>query len=226
MQPYFFPYLGYFQLIYSVDKFVIYDNIQYTKKGWFNRNRFLCNGSDKYFTISITKDSDYLAVVERKVAKDFDRKKVKNQIRTAYAKAPYFDNVFPMFCECIDYENDNLFEYIYYSVKRIATYLSIDTEIVVSSNVVINHELKGTEKVIALCKALDATQYINPIGGQLLYDKETFKNEGIELSFIKMDSIEYKQFDNAFVEALSILDVLMFNSVDEVKEMLNKYTLY
>lgn len=227
MQPYFWPYLGYFQLINLVDKFIIYDNIQYTKKGWINRNRYLCNGNAKYFTVPLEKDSDYFDVRERKVSENFDKEKVENQIKQAYIKAPYFEDVFPLFCSCVEYENDNLFEYIYYSVKRIVEYLEIETELVVSSTIGINHELKSKDKVIALCKEIGGTKYINPSGGVKLYDKIEFQKEGIELNFIRMkETMVYDQFQKEFVPFLSILDVLMFNSLSDVKNMLNEYVLF
>lgn len=227
MQPYFFPYLGYFQLLNAVDKYVIYDNIQYTKKGWFNRNRYLCDGVDKSFTIPIEKASSYLDVKERKVAESFDREKLKKQIKAAYQKAPYFEKVFALFCDCIDYKDDNLFEYIYYSVKKIAEYVGITTEIIISSSIDIDHdELKGKDKVIAICEALQADQYYNPVGGMELYNKKEFEDKEIRLSFIRMNSdIIYKQFNNEFVPGLSILDVMMFNSIDDIRCMLEWYEL-
>ncbi len=226
MQPYFWPYLGYFQLIKAVDKFVVYDNIQYTKKGWINRNRYLCNGSDKYFTIALEKDSDFLDIRQRHVSKDFDRKKLKNQIEMAYKKAPYFQEVFPIFKECIDYTNNNLFEYILYALKNILKYLEINTEITISSDLDTNCGLKGKDRVLAICKELNGTHYINPVGGMELYQKEEFMENSIELSFIKMkDELSYKQFSSDFVSSLSILDVMMFNSREEIQKMLCEYTL-
>lgn len=226
MQPYFFPYLGYFQLIKAVDEFVVYDNIEYTKKGWFNRNRYLCNGEDKYFTIPIAKDSDFLNINCRKVAANFDKNRIKNQIKMAYKKAPYFENTFQLFSDCIDFESDNLFEYINNSLYRIVEMLEINTKIVISSSININHEqLKGKDKVLAICKELNGNKYINSIGGQLLYDKKEFNENGIELNFINMGEIVYKQFEAPFVPNLSILDVLMFNSVPDVKKYLLNYKL-
>ena len=77
MQPYFFPYIGYFQLIKSVDEFVIYDNIQYTKKGWINRNRILVNGTDYLISLPLKKDSDYLNVVDRQLAESWEKDRTK-----------------------------------------------------------------------------------------------------------------------------------------------------
>ncbi len=225
MQPYFMPYLGYWQLMNAVDKYVLYDNIEYTKKGWFNRNRILLNGKDYLFTIPIKRDSDYLNVCERFVTKDFNKDKFLNIFKEAYRKAPYYNSVFPVIENVVKYENDNLFNYIYHSIITIRKSLGISTEIVVSSSININHELKGKDKVIAICKELGASEYYNAIGGQYLYNKDEFKNNGIELKFLKPELTPYKQFKNDFMGGLSIIDVMMFNSSEEIKCLLDNYTL-
>ena len=225
MQPYFLPYIGYFQLLNTVDKYVIYDNIQYTKKGWINRNRILQNGKDLLISIPIEKESDYLDVKERFISEEFNRKKLLNQIRESYRKAPYMEAVMPVMESIINYDDRNLFDFIFNSVKEICRYLDIKTEIIVSSTLNADHSLKGQDKVIAICKELGATDYYNAIGGQELYNSDDFKKENINLHFLSSNPIEYKQFNNDFVPWLSILDVMMFNSVDEIKEMLNNYKL-
>ena len=225
MQPYFLPYIGYFQLINAVDVFVIYDNIKYTKKGWINRNRFLQNGQDALFSIPLRKDSDFLDVKDRYLAENFDKQKLIAQLRVAYLKSPEYKNIMPIIEECILYNKNNLFDYIFHSVKNICDYISIKINLHVSSQVDINHELKGQDKVIAICKKMNATTYINAIGGQELYSKEVFKNNGIELSFLKSKEIVYPQFDHQFVPWLSIIDVMMFNSKEKISDYLNQYTI-
>lgn len=225
MQPYFWPYLGYFQLLYAVDQYVIYDNIKYTKKGWINRNRYLCEGQAKYFTIPVAKGSDELDICERKVAEAFDRRKLKAQIQAAYSKAPYFEQTFPLFCECIDCMEENLFCFLYNSVKRIADYLEIHTKIIVSSDLQIGHEVRGKDKVLAICRKLQADTYINPIGGKALYQKQEFARQGVQLHFLEMEEIPYPQFGAPFVGSLSILDVLMFQSREQAIRMLERYKL-
>jgi hypothetical protein len=225
MQPYFLPYIGYFQLINAVDVFVVYDNIEYTKKGWINRNRFLRNGQDVLFTIPLRKDSDFLNIKERYLAANFDRPKLITQIRSAYIKSPEYKNVMPLIENCILYENENLFDYIFHSIKSVCAYLSIETEFYISSQIDINHELKGQNKVIEICEKNHASVYINAIGGQELYDKTDFEKHNIKLHFLKTHTIEYMQFKNEFVPNLSILDVMMFNSVEEINEMLDRYDL-
>ena len=225
MQPYFLPYIGYWQLINAVDKFIIYDNIEYTKGGWFNRNRILVNGRDAYITISLKKDSDYLSVNQRLLADEFNRQKLLNQIKGSYIKSPYYKDIFPLLEDIIMCQEKNLFDFLLYSIEKIVDLLHINTKLIVSSSLNINHSLKNTNKVLEICRELGADTYYNAIGGQKLYDKMEFMEKGIDLKFIKTDTVEYKQFGSLFVPNLSIVDVLMFNSVDEVNMMLDKYTL-
>ncbi len=217
MQPYFLPYIGYFQLIAAVDTFIVYDNIKYTKKGWINRNRMLQNGKDVMFSLPLKSDSDYLDVCERELAADFNRDKLLNQFRGAYTRAPYFEQIFPLFEQIVRYEDTNLFRYIHHSITRVCEYLGIATEIKVSSSIVIDHDLKNQDKVLALCEAEGANVYVNAIGGKELYSKEVFLNKGIALRFIQSKSLEYTQFGAEFVPWLSIIDVMMFNSLDTIK---------
>lgn len=227
MQPYLFPYLGYYQLINSVDKFVVYDEIEYTKKGWINRNRILINGTDHLFTIPVKNDSDFLHVNKRFLAENYNdhKKKLKNQIRSAYLKSPQFSIVFPIIEECLDFSNNNLFEFILNSIHKICSYLEIKTDLIISSALNINSSFKGENKVIEINKVLNSSIYINAIGGLNLYTKENFSKNNIELKFLKTDHIKYPQFKNEFVPGLSIIDVMMFNSKEKVKECLNAYTL-
>lgn len=222
MQPYFLPYIGYFQLIAAVDEFVIYDNIKYTKKGWINRNRYLLNGGDSTFTLPLQKAADDLNVVERELAESFNREKLLNQLRGAYGKAPYYDDVLPLIERVISYSENNLFRYVHHSVSQVCAYIGIETPITVSSTFSIDHTLKSQAKVMALCKARSADAYINPIGGTDLYASDDFAVEGIELKFHKSAPFEYPQFRGEFVPWLSIVDVLMFNPLDKVRTCINE----
>jgi hypothetical protein len=185
----------------------------------------LKNNNDDYITIPLKKDSDYLNICERSIADNFNRKKILNQIEDAYRNAPYFNDTFELFKQSINTNQFNLFNLIYDSINAICGYLKIKTELIPSSQVTINHSLKGKEKVIQICKTLGAEVYINSIGGMKLYDKNEFMQNGIELKFLQIRIAEYKQFQNEFVPNLSIIDVLMFNSIERVKEMLNEYEL-
>lgn len=223
MQPYFMPYIGYFQLINAVDKFVLYDNIEYTKKGWINRNRILVNGKDEYITLPLKKDSDYLHVNQRFLSDSFnvEIKKTLNKIGEVYRKAPQYSQTMTLLNEIFLYEEKNLFEYIKHSIRKLLSILDIQTEIVVSSDINIIHDLKSVDKVLAICENLKSKTYINPIGGVSLYSHSTFKQKQINLLFLKSNSIQYHQFNREFVPWLSIIDVLMFNDIERVKQLIN-----
>lgn len=227
MQPYIFPYIGYFQLMNAVDEFVIYDNIKFTKKGWINRNRILVNGADSFITLPLKKDSDYLDVKDRYLADVWveERKKLSNKIKAAYLKAPYFDLAFPVIEKAILYNENNLFKFIFNSLNVIKNFLEIQTSLVISSTIPIDHHLKSEKKVIEICKAKTADIYLNPIGGTALYSIENFKHDGIDFRFLKTNEIMYSQFKNEFVPSLSIIDVMMFNSKSDINFFLNSYTL-
>lgn len=225
MQPYFFPYIGYWQLINAVDKFVVYDNIEFTKKSWIRRNRILVNSQDKLFTLPIKKASDYLDVRERYLSETFpeEGEKLLNQIKISYNKSPQFNTVFPIIEKCIRFDNRNLFEYIYHSILTVLNYLEISTEIIISSSIVMDHSLRNKYRVIETCKKLGGDVYINLIGGMEMYEKEEFRENSIELKFLHTDEFEYKQYDNPFIPNLSIIDVMMFNSKEEINEILSMY---
>lgn len=228
MQPYFFPYIGYFQLMNAVDEFVIYDNIEFSKKGWINRNRILVNGKDSYITIPLKMDSDFADIKDRYLAEIWlsEKKKMLNRILESYRKAPNFNFAYPVIEQVILFEENNLFKFILNSLKVIKEYLEIQTSFIIASKIDIDHGLKAEKKVVKICKARKANKYLNPIGGIQLYDKDVFKNEGIDLRFLKTNDVRYKQFNNDFVPSLSIIDVMMFKSKEEIKEYLNSfYTL-
>jgi hypothetical protein len=218
MQPYFLPYIGYFQLIAAVDVFVVYDNIKYTKKGWINRNRMLRNGGEATFTLPLRKGSDALQIRERELAPDFDRAKLLNPLAAAYRRAPFFDATWPLVEAIVRLPETNLFRFLHPSIVRTCEHLGITTQIRISSTIDIDHNLTGQDRVLALCEALGASAYLNPFGGMKLYSKEAFHELGIELRFIRPRPFEYRQFDAPFVPWLSILDVMMFHEPDTLRQ--------
>jgi len=227
MQPYFFPYIGYFQLMNAVDEFVVYDNIQFTKKGWINRNRILVNGKPSYITLPLKKDSDYLDVRERYLSENWnkEKKRMLNRITESYRKAPYFKEAYSVIESCIVYDELNLFKFILNSLEKIKEYLGIHTSIIKSSIIPIDHSLKAEKKVIRICKERNVNKYFNPIGGINLYEKRVFKDKAIDLYFLEAKNIKYKQLNNDFSAFLSIIDVMMFNSMKDIKNMLGLYKL-
>jgi hypothetical protein len=218
MQPYFFPYVGYFQLIAAVDVFIIYDNIKYTKKGWINRNRILVDGSDLMVSLPLKSGSDSLDIGQRTVSEDYDPEKLLRKIRAAYRTAPYFAQTFPLLERSFLHDDRNLFSFLRHCILCACEFLGIKTEIRTSSHVTVDHSLKSQEKVLALCEECGADLYINAIGGAELYSKQEFLERGIALKFLRSRPFTYTQFANEFVPSLSIIDVMMFNSRDVVLE--------
>ena len=226
MQPYFFPYVGYFQLIAAVDLFIVYDNIKYTKKGWINRNRMLQNGKDVTFSLPLKNASDHLDVCERELAPDFKREKLLNQIKGAYRGAPYFSQAFRLVEGILRCEDNNLFGFLHHSIVKTSEHLGITTQIKRSSDIAIDHGLKNQDKVLALCEAVGAATYVNAIGGMGLYSKEAFQEKSVDLKFIHSRPFEYAQFGDAFVPWMSIIDVMMFNPADTIRNCIaNNYEL-
>jgi hypothetical protein len=221
MQPYIFPYLGYFQLLGAVDTFVVYDNIQYTKKGWINRNRILANGQATLFTLPLASGSDYLDIRDRQLAPDYSPEKLLARFTGAYRRAPCFQQTLPLLEEVLRPPDRNLFGYLHHALLRTSAHLGLGTEIRVSSTVPIDHDLKGQDKVLALCEALGAGTYINPIGGVDLYSRSEFADRGVELRFLEMVPFEYPQIGPTFVPSLSIVDVLMHNPIDDIQGWLS-----
>lgn len=222
MQPYFFPYIGYFQLINAVDKFVVYDNIQYSKKGWINRNRILSNGKDEYITLPLKKDSDYLDINHRFLSDTWEdeKQKMMNKIINSYRKSPFFSQNISVIENILNFPGKNLFDFIYHSLSVLCDKFEISTEILISSKIDHNSRLKSEERVIAICESLNAKTYINPIGGLNLYNKDNFLRKGIQLQFLNANKTEYQQFDNGFIPYLSIIDLLFFLPLEEIVKMI------
>ena len=229
MQPYLFPYIGYFQLVAAVNKFVIYDDVNFIKGGWINRNNILINKKSNLFTVPLNKASSNTLINETTInLKFYNIWKVKflRSIEQSYKKSPYFTDVYNLIENVLEInENDLISELAVNSIKNVCDYLQLDTEICETSENYNNKIKSGQERVLDICGIEKASHYINPIGGIELYSKNTFKENGIVLNFIKSKPIIYSQFDNDFSPWLSIIDVLMFNSISEVSTMVNQYEL-
>lgn len=223
MQPYFFPYIGYWQLIKAVDTFVIFDDVNYINKGYINRNNILVNGQKQLFTLELIGASQNRLINEIEVGSN--QNKMLKTISMSYKKAPCFSEVFPIIESILMCEEKNLSKYLGNSLKILAEYLNIKTRFLYSSDILKDNELKGEEKIIDIVKRLNTSVYINAIGGQELYDREVFAKNNLELYFLNPKSQEYKQFKNEFIPNLSIIDLMMFAKNDDIQEMLNKYTL-
>jgi len=222
-QPYLFPYIGYWQLMNLSDTYVISDSMQYIKKGYVNRNYILLNGERHRFSLEVMGVNGTSLINEVKVGNN--ARKIVSTIKLNYKKAPHFNEVFPMIEALLQNEEKNLARYLGHSIQEIAKYLGMNTKFVYLSDLQGETTLKAQDRTIDICKRANAEKYVNAIGGQSLYDKESFKREGMELSFLEVADVEYKQFHNDFVPHLSIIDVLMFNSKDEANKLLSQFVL-
>jgi len=226
MQPYLFPYIGYFQLINTVDKFVIYDDVSFIKQGWINRNRILVAGQPQYFSIPVKDRSSFKLIREIEISNNLDwRSKILRSIEFSYKKTPCFNEVFPIIEKVFCLQTDFISELAAKSITTICEYLDIYTQFVDTSSIYQNSNLKGAERVLDICQRENTSEYINPIGGIELYSKDTFLKKSISLHFIKTNFFVYPQLRNEFVPWLSIIDVLMFNSREKVRGFLKEFEL-
>lgn len=227
MQPYLFPYLGYFQLIAAVDVFVLGDDLQYVKESWINRNRILMNGTDRLISFPLKKGHHLSKINERVFSDGFpaEMDKLVRILHGAYFRAPCYKKVMPFLEETIRYPEQNLAKYAENSIRRLCDYIGISTPIVMASELAIDNATDRQDRVVKTVKKLDGGVYINFIGGGSLYDFEYFRECGLTLLFHKMNDVLYPQFGNAFLPRLSIIDVLMFNEIPEVRRLLSCYSL-
>lgn len=210
----------------AVDKYVVYDDVNFIKGGWINRNRILLNGQTKYINVPMIGSSSFKHINEIGVNTNIVlAEKNLRMIESAYRKAPYYELVYPLISDVFRCNRGNLVDYLMYSFVTLCDYLDIKTQLIISSSLEKNCELTGQDKVLEICKILNASEYYNAVGGQELYSFNIFAQNGIKLKFLQTNHIEYKQYSNEFQSNLSIIDVLMFNSREQIKEMLEQYTL-
>lgn len=223
MQPYFFPYIGYWQLLNYVDTYVVYDDVNFIKGGWINRNYILSNSDKLLLTLNLKQANPNKHINEIDIGKN--QKKILKTLFQSYSKAPYFNSVYPLIEDIFSTKEQNLALFLLNSIQKIVEFLKIKTKIVLSSEIDKNNALKGQDKVLEICSKLGADTYVNALGGITLYDSNLFKKKNIDLFFLKLRDFEYKQFSGAFETNLSILDVLMFNSPGEIGKYLTQFEL-
>lgn len=221
MQPYLFPYIGYYQLVAAVDTFVLYDDVNYIKGGWINRNRLVISGSVKYFTVPLMNASSFVKIKDIKVRESpRDIKKLLDSIRFSYSKSPYFNNIYPLIESIFITETDSsISSMAARSIKLISDYIGLNTQFKESSVSYENTELSAVERVLDICKKECASEYFNLPGGSALYDTSLFERNGVKLSFITPNLTPYTQNTDGFIPGLSILDILMFNDRERVNQM-------
>lgn len=223
MQPYLFPYIGYWQLINAVDQFVIFDDVTFIKKGFINRNNILVQGEARRFSLQLLKASQNKLINEIEIGDNAEE--ILNMIFLAYKLAPYFNDVFPTLEVILRRDEKNLAKFIGHSLLVLSEYLEINTHFIYSSEINKDNTLKGQDKIINICKKFQTDVYVNASGGRLLYDADTFKINNIDLWFIESSQISYQQFKNDFVPNLSIIDLIMFNDKTTIQSALDGYAL-
>jgi hypothetical protein len=226
MQPYLFPYIGYFQIINAVDKYILFDDVNYIKKGWINRNRILLNGKEFLFTIPLETTSQNKLICDMNL---FNENKWKSKflktVDTAYKRAPFFNKVYPLIEQIIKFDELKLAPFISNSIIQICSYLKIDTPIISSSIHYNTAHLKGQDKILEICRIEKCNVYINPVGGIGIYQRETFEKQDIRLLFLKSKPLIYNQIIKEFIPSLSVIDVIMFNGTDKCAQYLNEFEL-
>lgn len=226
MQPYFCPYLGYFQLMQSVDRFVLFDDVNYIKKGWINRNRVLVNGVEYLFTIPLEGMSQNKLICETMIVESRTWKdNLLKTVEHSYRKAPNFDVTYPIIQQILAFEERSLSRFIANSLSIFAAYIGMTVKIVNSSIGYANRCFRGQNRILDICLREGATHYHNATGGMELYDHHIFASKGVTLRFVKPHLTGYTQFGNDFISGLSIIDVLMFNSKKKIKSFLDEYEL-
>lgn len=230
MQPYFFPYIGYYQLLNAADTFVFFDDVNFINKGWINRNNILQKDKPLLFTVPLLKASQNKLINEIELL-EFDKWKngFLKQIHHSYSKAPFYSVIFNWLNELFNSQNyTHINQLAMASIIGVANLLELDLKFIKSSEIKYNRESSssGQDKILSICSALKADHYINAINGRELYNPADFVAKNIQLNFIRMDDISYSQWTNIpFVPYLSILDVLMFNRIEKIKQLLQSYSL-
>lgn len=230
MQPYFFPYIGYFSLIKHTNQFILFDTVQYIRHGWIDRNRVLKqNNGWLYINVPLINKSRSTIIQELKIDNQQDwKKKIFSQLDTYKKISPYYFQVRELMEKIFEKKYDSLVKFNHDSLIAICHYLNIQPEIKIFSemNLNIDDANEPDEWALNICKSIgNIDEYWNPIGGQSFFDKSKYIAHGIDLKFQSINITNYDQKRNIFEPGLSIVDVLMFNSVDKVDDMLNKYTL-
>lgn len=225
MQPYFLPYIGYFQLIAEVDKFILLDDVAFIKRGWINRNRILVNGQVQYITFPVVDASQNRMISKHELMQDDGWKlRIEKTITMAYSKAPQFNRFMAVFKDILYHEAPNLSAYILYSLDQLCHYMNLKSASFAYASDFGTRQLNGQERILDICQKSSAIVYCNLPGGKSLYSSEAFSESGIHLCFLTPEQKNYlQQKVKEFIPGLSIIDLLMNCDVQEVNEQLKCY---
>lgn len=232
MQPYFFPYIGYFQLINLVDRWIAFDNIQFIDKGWINRNRILHADPSKewlFITVPLNNRGQFDKICDISIKMDVNwRSEIMGKLSSYKKKSPYYKPTVEFVASCLDTNEENLSRFVVHTLRETAKYLGIDTPIELQSEM--NMQIEGVEHpgqwALRISELLDANEYINPSGGSDIFNQSEFDEADIKLSFIEPHIVAYNQKRGGFIPGLSIIDVLMWNDISSIKEnLINSFNI-
>ncbi len=215
MQPYLFPYLGYWQLLAAVDKLVLLDDVNYINRGWINRNRVAVNGRPAWLTVPLQGASQNRRICDIDIAPDHGWKaRMTRMLSESYAHAPESEATLALFEQWLTQANGNLSTALYLNLIKVMAALGITTTIIPSSRIYPRHGLKGQDRILDICKCEDAAIYVNPPGGRDLYDKDIFGKAGIELMFLQPELHKERLRSGTHDgTVLSVLDAMMHNPI-------------
>lgn len=224
MQPYLFPYIGYYQLAYHSDLFMFFDDVNYIKRGYINRNNIITKNGPLLFTLPIESASQNKLINELYFTQE--TKKILSTIDMSYSKSKYFHDVYPLIESIFNNENRNVSNITSLSIIKIFEYLNLTFDYRFSSSIDYNRTKNAQEKIYELCRISNADKYVNAHGGMELYDRNEFTKKNIELGFINTIPMPYSQINsNNFIKNASMIDILMNCSKDEIICQLNNYTI-
>ncbi|MFC5453923.1 WbqC family protein [Prosthecobacter fluviatilis] len=225
MQPYFLPYIGYFQLMKAADRFVFLDDVNYINRGWINRNRLRTPQGPAWFTLPLIGASQNRLICEIDIKTDDGWKRsLERTISITYSKAPFFADIFPLFQSWLSSASGNLAQYLSRNLQDIAAWLGLDTQMVPSSSIYPKGELRGQHRILDICLREGADMYVNPPGGRELYDASVFSSSGVQLQFLKPE-LQNLQLVSAGEDGpvLSILDLMMYNSQQSLRQAVSTF---
>lgn len=223
MQPYFFPYLGYYQLAHSSENFIFLDDANYIKQGYINKNSIILNRKAQNFSIPVKNISSFRKINEHVYIDDFS--KFLKMIELAYKNSIFFQQAMPIIEAVALDKTLNVAEKNAKSLISVFSYLNLERSFFFSSEIDAGREKKGQDRVIEICKIIGISKYRNSIGGKEIYDPNAFQKENIELKFIKSINKPYSQGKHEFIANLSIIDLLMHCNKETIIKNLGNYEL-
>lgn len=230
MQPYFFPYLGYFSLLENADQFVVFDPVQYIRHGWINRNRILKPSGQQaqYIHVPVAKHARATPIRDIRIATGKHwKKRIFGQIRHYQKQAPYYKDVFPLIEDALQLETDRIVDLNVHCLSTLCRVLEIECEFILFEQIEPDMPPVNQpgEWALSMASVTGADCYVNPVGGVEIFDAHLFKQSRIGLEFLQNNLDEYSQRNESFIPGLSILDVLMFNGFEETNKLIQSYRI-